>query len=88
MNGLLEHIEWFISAVLLPIGYMLWKGYKSTQNAQWRKHDEHDARFDDHMTKEEIKSLIKHKVKESELKTKVKILEHLQGKSRVESDQD
>lgn len=41
-------------------------------NAIWKKLDFLDDKLDGHMATDEIKSFVKHKIKESELKTEIK----------------
>lgn len=77
-----KDIEWiitivigFVGGIVVPLCIWMVTSYRKTQLVQFKRIREAEAKFENYMTKDEVKSHTKHKVKEGKLELKCDILE-------------
>lgn len=75
MDGLLDHIEWILAFVIIPVIGFLFRNYKATVNALWKSIDELKAKNLHCMDREDTKDFIKQESKQLRLEMDKKILE-------------
>lgn len=75
MNGLLDHIEWILAFVIIPVVGFLFRNYKATVNALWKSIDELKTKNLHCMDREDTKDFIKQESKQLRLEMDHKILQ-------------